>query len=350
MHSNYRVAVTGVHIASAPKSGAAVIKELAHHPDITAVALADYSQNCALGWEDYVQSVFSVPQAVLGSAPLAERILDIHSAIGIDCLIPCDDEDVGAVAETQDMLAAGGISLLLSETNAIHSVAKENIHSTLSHVNVASPRQTVIADETALEHVAVDRPVVVKGRLIQAYFARDTSEAKAFATRLADIWGFPIILQEWVDGAEYTVTAVADRDNEIRGICALRKMGISSQGKTWMAVTIDAAPWECIVSSIVRGLGWVGPLEVEFICDPSGHNPTVIEVNPRFPAWIAVSRHAGADLVRLVVDLALGKSPDRKLSARPGVCFVRTYETTSFPIENMASLFSRGEVTFTHSN
>jgi len=168
----------------------------------------------------------------------------------------------------------------------------------------------------------------------------------AFASRLFDVWGGPIILQEQVQGIEYAITIVSNKESEIEGICAIRKFGISAQGKTWMAVTVDANPFIPMIDSIVKKLNWVGPLEIECICDENGDNPVVIEINPRFPAWLGVSRYAGLDLLELLIKIIRNTSSGSRQIAHSGACFARTYSTSSFPIENMAKLYSSNELVF----
>lgn len=341
------VGVTGVHVASAPKSGAVVLKEFAPLPQIRPIALVDYPQTCALGWGKLnLKGIYQVPQGIAGPKLLTERLIEIHKKNALHVVIPCDDEDVAALASGAHELAVNGISTLLPCAESVIAVNKTNFHETLSSCGIPVPRQTSIQDLREINTNSLSLPLIVKGRLIHAYLARNSSEVLAFAGKLCDVWGYPVILQEYIDGAEFSVTAVADRNSKLVGICAIRKLGISDQGKTWLAVTISPEKFEPMLSALLHELRWVGPLEMEFIAPLDGGSPVVIEINPRFPAWIPLARCAGANLVELVVDLCLGKEKEEKLVARPGMCFARTYHTNVFPVQKLAKFYAHQEFLF----
>ncbi|MBU0677335.1 MAG: ATP-grasp domain-containing protein [Verrucomicrobia bacterium] len=259
-------------------------------------------------------------------------------------VIPCDDEDALAIASGAHIIKTCGVRTLLPLGDIVRSVKKENLETTLRRLGITVPRQVAISDISNLKMDELDFPVLVKGRLIHAYFARNEKEVRGFATKLSEVWGFPVIVQQFVNGAEFSVCAVADRQSRIAGLCAIRKQGISDQGKTWRAVTIDPDIFEPIVTGFVRGLNWVGPVELEFIMPPSGNQPVVIEVNPRFPAWVPISRRAEADLVKLVVELCQGKRPSKRIVAKAGMCFARTYRTGAFSMAAMARLYAHGSL------
>lgn len=340
------VGVTGVHIASAPKSGAVVLRELAGQPTIRPIALADYPQTCALGWSRWLSAIYLVPQGILGPTALCRRLVEIARQHELDVVLPCDDEDVLAIAIGQLLLSDGGIGTLLPQSDSVEAVKKENLLSTLNRLGLPAPSQQTIFDVYDSGIDGLDYPVVVKGRLIHSYFARTADEVRGFVSKLSDVWGFPVIIQKFLDGAEFSVCAIADRQHRLAGLCAIRKQGISDQGKTWSAVTIDPSQFEPLVTVFVKELEWVGPVELEFIAASDGSEPKIIEVNPRFPAWIPVSRHAGADLVKRALDLCLGRDSGEILTATPGMCFARTYVTGTFGMTDLAKLYAHRQLQY----
>ncbi len=342
------VGVTGVHIASAPKSGAVILKELFSHYDIQCLALVDYPQTCALGWDaPNLVGVYQVPQGITGANPLVSRLLEIHQETFLDIVIPCDDEDVAALANGASELANYGIDTLLPLPNSVEAVKKANLQKTLGKIGIHVPRQQTIWNFQELNEISIEPPIIVKGRLIHAYLARSYSEVRAFATKLFDVWGEPVILQEYIIGSEFSVAAVADRNSNLAGACAIRKVGISEQGKTWMAVTVSPDAFIPSIEGLFKELHWSGPLEMEFIVNADSSNPVAIEINPRFPAWIPVARYAGADLVKLVVEICRGKT-NNTLIADPGMCFARTYHTGIYPMERLAKLHTHQRYVVNH--
>ena len=67
-----------------------------------------------------------------------------------------------------------------------------------------------------------------------------------------------------------------------------------------------------------------GPLEVEILRERESGDLYVLEINPRFPAWIYLSAGAGQNLPLAAVRLALGERVSRPLPPyRIGTMFVR---------------------------
>ena len=342
------VGVTGVHIASAPKSGAVILKELFSHHDIRCLALVDYPQTCALGWDaPNLVGVCHVPQGIMGTGPFVSRLLEIHRETFLHIVIPCDDEDVAALASGASELADYGIDTLLPMPNSVEAVKKANFQKTLEKIGIHVPRQQTIWNLEELNEISIGLPLIVKGRLIHAYLARSYTEVRAFAAKLFDVWGEPVVLQEYIRGAEFSVTAVADRNSSLVGACAIRKVGISEQGKTWMAVTVSPDAFIPFIEGLLKELHWIGPLEMEFIVNADDSSPVAIEINPRFPAWVPVARYAGADLVKLVVEICKGEA-NSTLIAEPGMCFARTYHTGIFAMERLAKLHTHQKYIVEH--
>ena len=344
--SNKAVGVTGIHIASAPKSGAVVLRELFRYPYIKPLALVDYPQTSALGWRQNLESIHLIPQGIIGAETICKRLIEIAGLTALNAVIPCDDEDVQALSNGKSLLKTAGIRTLLPDGATVESVRKEKLQDTFEKIGVATPKQVVAWSLEELAHFSLSFPVVVKGRLINAYCAGNKSEMVGLARKITDIWGFPLIVQEFIEGAEFSICLVADPDSRLAGACVIRKLGISEQGKTWRAVTIETEPFMPIIRKIVDDLSWVGPIEIEFLAHSDGSRPVAIEVNPRFPAWIPVSRHAGADLVKLTVDLCLGNAPEEVMMAKPGMCFARTYRTGVFDMADMMQLYTHQNLTF----
>jgi carbamoyl-phosphate synthase large subunit len=105
---------------------------------------------------------------------------------------------------------------------------------------------------------------------------------------------------------------------------AMRKMMITDKGKGWCGVAIENPELLQLTEALIRELRWRGPLEVEILMDHQTGTPYVIEINPRFPAWIYLSAGAGLNLPYYAVRMALGLPlPSVIPSYRAGTLFVR---------------------------
>jgi carbamoyl-phosphate synthase large subunit len=111
----------------------------------------------------------------------------------------------------------------------------------------------------------------------------------------------------------------------------MKKMAVTDKGKAWAGVSIfDQALYDAS-ASLVKAIQWRGPLEVEVIRDKHGQYQ-LIEINPRFPAWIYLSVGVDRNLPMTLLMLALGKSIDPFPAPKTGVLFIR------HAIENIVSM------------
>jgi carbamoyl-phosphate synthase large subunit len=70
----------------------------------------------------------------------------------------------------------------------------------------------------------------------------------------------------------------------------------------------------------------------------------LIEINPRFPAWIYLSAGVGCNLPELLVNLALGQKLTQKQSTPPaGVLFIRYAEEAIVSLADFENITVHGE-------
>ena len=83
-------------------------------------------------------------------------------------------------------------------------------------------------------------------------------------------------------------------------------------------------------------------VQLEVIRHPR-RGPFLIEVNPRFPAWVYLSAGAGANLPWAAVRLARGERVT-PLRTRPGAFYARMAWDAVAPVERMGALAVEGMV------
>jgi carbamoyl-phosphate synthase large subunit len=72
----------------------------------------------------------------------------------------------------------------------------------------------------------------------------------------------------------------------------------------------------------MRQTRWRGPCELEMIRNEKG-NLYLIEMNPRFPAWIYLACGAGQNHPEALVHMALGRDIQPLPNYQPGKLFIR---------------------------
>jgi diaminopimelate decarboxylase len=141
------------------------------------------------------------------------------------------------------------------------------------------------------------------------YDAARTPNWDAFTTArnaLSKVWSTQkLFLQAHVGGYEESVMLAAYK-GELLGAVSMRKRDITPEGKTW-AGDIGEVPEDFMtpLKRIVKELNWTGGGELEMVRDPA-NQLWLLEMNPRFPAWVHGATIAGHNLPGMIVQAASG--------------------------------------------
>ncbi len=137
--------------------------------------------------------------------------------------------------------------------------------------------------------------VWVKGEYYEAFRAHDPLQAIALGAFIEEAWDGSWHLEEHVPGQECGL-AFAARDGVLLDAVFTTKALVTPEGKTWSGdlCEIDDDLWARL-ANLVADCGWTGGGEVELIRSWTGEL-TVMELNPRFPAWIHGATVGGANL------------------------------------------------------
>ncbi|HLE42566.1 MAG TPA: ATP-grasp domain-containing protein [Methylomirabilota bacterium] len=260
-----------------------------------------------------------------------------------DCLIPTLDIEIPLVARLAPALAAAGIGTLLPDPESLGAIAKPRLPA-LAVMGFRLPRTEALAGFGELPAVVgrLGMPFVIKGPFADARAVWTEEEARVIARRLAATWGFPLIAQEYIEGEEFGVAAVADPRHRVVGSVVVRKEIRTLNGNTWGGSVVEDRSLRALAERFAEALAWVGPFELEVIRHPR-RGPLLIEVNPRFPAWVFLSAGAGANLPWAAVRLARGERVT-PLTPRAGVFYVRMAWDAMAPVERMGALAVEGKV------
>lgn len=301
------------------------------------VAWEAYELSCALGAE-CVDAVY--PLGLVGKRP--EEVLEaVRKTVAheqVDVLIPNNDLDVGALAPLGANLSEMGISSLLPSVSALDRRAKSQLPRFAAEFGYTAPRTTMIVDASQWDAVrgSLSYPMMLKGCVCDNYLVENPDEAETCASRIVDVWGYPLLAQEVIEGEEWAVAAVADRASRTVGAVAVKKLGITEHGKTWAAVTVQEQQLLRLTRLILSDFRWVGPVEIEFIVDRNDV-PHVLEINPRLPSWVQLATRAGQNLPALVMQLALGEWPRPQVEYTAGITMMRVASDVVLDIGTVAS-------------
>ena len=119
---------------------------------------------------------------------------------------------------------------------------------------------------------------------------RDPAEFEFWASRnrLGDF-----VLQEFVQGTEYSVDAYVARNGRVLGAVPRQRVEVSG-GEVMVAVTSRCKPVLDVARALLEKPGWFGPLNIQVMLTADG--PLLLEVNPRCGSGITLSMEAGLDV------------------------------------------------------
>jgi len=217
---------------------------------------------------------------------------------------------------------------LLPGTEALKQVGKLDLFSTRSGRDFGGfliPESQPVVDCDDMMDAARNfgLPAVMKGAMSGCIALGHFSEASTAFEHLAGGSGEQALLQRRIEGAAYAVSVVCDRTHSVVSAVTIRKLATCSRGATWVARTSRQDELEDAFGALLKSIKWVGPAEGEFIRDPLTGRFYLIEINPRFTAWIFYTALLGHNQPSIAVRLALGLAVD--MPAEPGsLIFMRT--------------------------
>ncbi len=321
------IAVTGLNATDNPGPGIPVIRSLQEAPEFQGkiTGLGYDSLDPGIYMKDTLSHSYIIPYPSGGLEPLLDRIAQIHEKEKLDLIIPTLDSELYGFIKLQPKLEAMGIRTFLPTIEQLNIRAKDNLYSFCESNGIKMPKNILAtsAKDIYEANTKMRYPFVVKGIFYDASVVHNFEEAMAAFTRISSKWGFPIILQEYVKGDEYNVVALGDGTGAMTGAVAMRKLYITDKGKGWAGVTIADTNLLALSKKVIEKIQWRSGMELEFIKSAETGEYFLLEINPRFPAWVYLAPSAGQNLPFALVELAFGKKVEPFTSYKVGTIFVR---------------------------
>ena len=341
------VAITGMNaVPDNPGAGLAVARCLreAYGKRIRIVGLGYDALDPGLHRREYCDSAHLLSYPGSGTDAFFERLAEIHDIERIDVLLPCLDAELPLLVNLAPRLAELGIRSYLPGPEQLARRAKDRLSDLAREAGVASPETLPITQADFFrdcERKDWPFPLMVKGVFYDARMAANREDAEiAFRAIVAD-WGLPVLVQRRITGEECNLAGIGDGTGALLGEVMMKKRATTSRGKAWAGISIHDEELAKTAQRLVAALKWKGPIEIEVMRDSQGVYQ-LIEINPRFPAWIYLSQGVGRNLPAMLLALALGEAPPALQPPRPGMLFIRYAEETIVPLSSFESLMIEG--------
>jgi carbamoyl-phosphate synthase large subunit len=320
------IGVTALNAVDNPGPGVAVIRALRDGlgDGIRIIGLSYESLEPGVYLHQLVDKTYQIPYPSSGSEALIERIQYINSKEDIDIIIPNFDAELYNFIKISARLRAMGIRTVLPTHDQLAARDKTNLAKFGKKHHLHIPADSIInkADELKKAAENLDYPLVVKGKYYEAYVCQSLELAQKAFYQLSAKWGLPVIVQECIKGTEINIAVLADGNGNCISIIPMRKLYITDKGKAWAGITIEDADLIDLARRFAKATHWHGAFELEIMRDADG-KLYIMEVNPRFPAWIYLTAGAGQNQPAALVKMAMGEQVEPFTDYQVGKMFIR---------------------------
>jgi len=341
------VAVTGLSATDNPAPGVAVIRSLREQPGWCGriIGLAYDAYEPGIFDPRLVDAVYLLPYPSAGKEAVLQRLDEILQRERIDVLLPTLDSELSSFSQAAQQLAARGIRTFLPTEDQLKRRSKANLAALAKDLGLRVPESAAVTDFRSAEKAAdeIGFPLMVKGLFYEAYRAANSSELFAAMQALVTRWGYPVILQEYVPGEEYNLAGLGDGKGGIVSAVCMKKVSVTDRGKGWAGVSIVNEQLTDVARAFVKALQWRGGFELEMLMSDK-EELNLIEINPRFPAWIYLTTACGINLPYAYCLLASGEQPRMPQEYEPGILFVRCTTDLIARVKQIEDLLTRREI------
>jgi diaminopimelate decarboxylase len=300
-----KIFVSGLYCGGNPQPGVGIVRSLRQaYPDATIVGVEYSNRVSGIHWGEIDDLWMQRPWDELDLASYGERVRQALDAGGL--WISGSDLEAMWLA---DLFPQGHRNLLAPPMGALKRITKPAVEGARG-LPVAIP-DFISTDRSDWDlHAfcrANDWRVWLKGPYYDASRTPTWDSFDAVRSALSKVWSTErLYLQKHVGGYEESVMLSAWQ-GELLGAVSMRKRDITPEGKTW-AGDISEVPASFLepLRAMVRDLNWSGGGELEMVRDAGGQL-WLLEMNPRFPAWVHGATIAGHNLPGLLVEGASGR-------------------------------------------
>ena len=324
-HNPLVVAVTGLNAIDSPGPGVAVIRALRDGlPNVRIIGLSYETLEPGIYLHEVVDKTYQIPYPSAGAEALVNRLKYIHDQENLSVVIPNFDAELYNFIKIGPALRSMGIETFLPTNEQFDARDKINLYRFGQKYGIDVPKDKVIYQVGELYACAEELgyPLVVKGKFYDAVVAHTMEQAQKAFYKLSSKWGFPIIVQQFISGTEINVAVLGDGKGNAISVIPMRKLYITDKGKAWAGITLEDDSLIALAKKFVASTNWKGGCELEIMRSADG-KAYIMEINPRFPAWIYLSAGAGQNQPASLVKLALGEEVKPFTDYQVGKIFIR---------------------------
>lgn len=348
MKNKITVGVTGLNNIDSPGPGIAVIRALKESKDfdVRIIGLSYESLEPGLYMPDMIDKSYTIPLPTAGTKTLFDRIYYIHQQEKLNLIIPNFDAELHNFIRLSDQLKQElNIATFLPTQEQFDARHKSDLYEFGKKNGVKVPFAKMIYSPLEIHQLGdkFEYPIVIKGKYYDASIAATPEQAVSYFHKIAAKWGLPIIVQEFIAGNEVNVTALGDGKGNCIGAVPMRKLYITDKGKAWAGIALDAPELIDIAKKVIHNSKWKGGCELEFIKTKKDEY-YMLEMNPRFPAWVYLAVGCGQNHPEALVKMALGEKVKPFKKYEIGKMFIRYSYDQIVNLSDFEKIATTGEL------
>lgn len=308
-----KIYISGLYSGTNPQPGIGIARSLrTAYPDATLVGV-EYSNRCSgIHWQDFDEIWLQRPWEELNLTTHAAEIKRVLDEGGL--WISSIDLEIMWFAS---LFPEDHPNLPTPPLAAMNQVAKPAITaSTGLPVKIPTFVTTEISDwdlhAFCREH---DWKVWLKGSYYDAVRTGSWAFFQDMRNALSNSWSTEkLFLQTHVSGYEESISLSAYQ-GELFDCVRMRKRDLTEMSKTW-AGDVSEVEEEMLVPlrEMFRRINWTGGAELEMVRD-ADNQLWLLEVNPRYPAWIHGATITGRNILAALIEGATGVPAQESVAA-----------------------------------
>jgi len=254
-------------------------------------------------------------------------LISICEKEDIKLLISLLDTDLSKLSNHRKMFKEIGTEILISSYKVVDTCQdKIKTFKFLMHNGIETPNLFKV--EEALSGKIKDFPLILKpsqGSASKGIFKiNNVEELKFYRPKVRNP-----VLQEFINGTEYTIDVLADFNSNVRCIVPRKRLEVR-EGEVSKGITVKNQKIIDIAKKCVESLiEVIGPITVQGFLTIEG-NFKVTEINPRFGGGHPLAIAAGADFPRWIIEMTQGKDPSIELDGWEDGLLMLRYDDAIF--------------------
>ena len=275
------------------------------------VTVGEDRRICCSFFSKYVKNRTIYPNPVRNPLSFVQRIYELVKKDKYDVIFPVNDPTTILFSKYKEKLSKYTKVPVANYETIMKGRDKAQTMKIAMENDVPCP-QTYFVDNGDIEKIKnrIEFPVVIKpckssGARGVVYVNSSPEEFVREYKRVRNQYG-PVLVQEYIPGEHYNVSALFNVDTELRAAFVLKKIRQYpvSGGPTTFAVSVEKPDVLKCAVKLLKAMNWYGVAEVELIVDERDKKPKLLEVNPRFWSPLELSILSGIDFPYLLYKMA----------------------------------------------